>query len=131
MTITNKNEFIGKRIKEYRTKKKWFQQDLADRVGMTKGAISVYELGRVAAPIAKLQAIADVLEVKLTDLIPPEESVGQDSIDEYIKEAKAKLKSDELAFLELVLAKMNALDVDDRETFLKNIKFAVKFFDEQ
>lgn len=130
MTITNKNEFIGNRIKEYRNKKKWFQQELADRVGMTKGAISTYEKGRVAAPIAKLQAIANVLEVTLNDLLPIEEHEQVDSIDEHIKEAKAKLSSDQLAFLELLIAKTYTLPLEERNNFLKNVKFAVQFFDE-
>ena len=131
MTITNKNEFIGQRIKEYRNKKKWFQQELADRVGMTKGAISTYEKGRVAAPIAKLQAIANVLEVNLNDLLPIDDHEKVDSITEQIQEAKSKLTSDQLAFLELLIAKTNSLSFEERNNFLKNIQFAVEFFDKE
>jgi len=131
MTITNKNEFIGNKIKEYRNKKKWTQEELGDRVKLKKAAISTYEKGRVSAPIAKLQAIANVLEVNLNDLLPIEENEKVDAITEQIHEAKSKLPSDQLAFLELLLAKTNSLDGEKRERFLKNIQFAVKFFDEQ
>ena len=127
MTITNKNEFIGNKIKEYRNKKKWTQEELADRLKMKKAAISTYEKGRVEAPISKLQAIADVLEVKLIDLLPPSESVDQDSIDEHIREAKAKLSSSELAFLELLITETTSLDLEKRKVFLKNLRFAMEF----
>lgn len=131
MTITNKNEFIGRKIKEYRNKKKWFQQDLADRVGMKKAAISTYEKGRVEAPMSKLQAIANALEVNLSDLLPVNENEKVDSITEEIQEAKSKLSSDQLAFLELLIAKTNSLSHEERDNFLKNIKFAVEFFDKE
>jgi len=131
MTITNKNLFIGQRIKEYRMKKKWTQEELGNRVSMKKAAISTYEVGRVEIPRSKLEAIARVLEIKMTDLLPVEDVVSQDSINEHINEAKAKLNSDQLAFLELLLAKMNSLDEEGRENFLKNVKFAVEFFNKQ
>lgn len=126
MTI-NKNEFIGKRIKEYRTKMKWTQQDLADRVNMKKNTISAYELGRVEIPHSKLQLVANAFEIKTAELLPLEEPTAQDSIDTHISEAKAKLSSSELSFLELLIAETNSLDVDDREVFLKNLRFALEF----
>lgn len=130
MTI-NKKEFIGTRIKEYRSKMKWTQQDLADRVKMKKNTISAYELGRVEIPHSKLQLVANAFEVKMTDLLPPEESVDQDSIDEHIREAKAKLNSSELAFLELLIAETTSLESEQREVFLKNLRFAVEFTNKQ
>lgn len=126
MTI-NKNEFIGKRIKEYRLKRKWTQQDLADRIGMKKNTVSAYEIGRVEIPHSKLQLVANAFEIKTTDLLPLEEPVAQDSIDEHISEAKAKLSSSELSFLELLIAETNSLNVDEREVFLKNLRFALEF----
>ena len=130
MTIS-KNEFIGKRIKEYRLKRKWTQQDLADRIKMKKNTISAYEIGRVEIPHSKLQAIAQAFEIKTADLIPLEESAEQDAIDAHIQEAKAKLSSSELAFLELLIAETNSLEAEEREVFLKNIRFAVEFFNKQ
>lgn len=127
MTI-NKNEFIGKRIKEYRLKRKWTQQDLADRIGMKKNTVSAYEIGRVEIPHSKLQLVANAFEITTTDLLP-EEKV--DSITKELQEAKSKLSSDQLAFLELLIAKTNSLSLEERDNFLKNIKFAVKFFDEE
>ena len=128
MTIS-KNEFTGKRIKEYRTKRKWTQQDLADRVNMKKNTISAWEIGRVEIPHSKLQLVANAFEIKTTDLLPMEEET--DDLTQHIQEAKSKLNSDELAFLELLIAKTNSLNTDDRETFLKNVRFAVEFFDKK
>ena len=127
MTVTNKNEFIGSRIKEYRTKNKWTQQDLAERTGMKKNTISIYELGRVEVPRSKLSIIAQKLDVKMTDLLPDEETVSQDSIDTHIREAKAKLSSSELSFLELLITEATSLNSEEREVFLKNLRFALEF----
>lgn len=131
MTITNKNEFIGSRIKEYRKKNNWTQQDLAERTAMKKNTISIYELGRVEVPRSKLSIIAQKLDVKMTDLLPAEETVSQDSIDEHIRQAKAKLTSDQLSFLELLIAKTYTLPPEERQNFLKNVKFATEFFDKE
>jgi transcriptional regulator with XRE-family HTH domain len=125
------NEFIGNKIKSYRKKKKLTQIELAEKLGVADTTISAYERGFVEIPRSKLIDVAKALDVNHTNLLPIEEGETKDAINEHIQEAKAKLPSDQLAFLELLLAKTNSLDGKERERFLKNVKFAVKFFDEE
>lgn len=129
MNFKSENVFTGNKIRSYRTKKKWMQSDLANRIGVKGNTISAYERGAVEIPQSKLKSLAEALEVKITDLLPIEET--QDTISEYIQQAKSELDEDQMNFLEEVIKKTLSLDESDRVNFLENIKFAVKFFNEK
>jgi len=119
---------VGSKIKSYRKKRKWTQEDLANRIGVKGNTISSYEAGKIEIPYSKLQTIAYVFEVQTNDLLPVEEK--QDDITGYIQEAKSKLDTDQFNLFEQLLKKSLSLSESERENFFKNVRFAIKFFDE-
>lgn len=64
---------VGKRIAEIRKRRGMSQSQLAQKLGMSKQAISNYERGIREPDYVTLEAIADVLNVPITDLISNEE----------------------------------------------------------
>lgn len=60
---------IGEKIKQIRLEKGLTQDDLAAATGITKTAISRYELGQRQPSVDQLNAIADALEVWVFDLV--------------------------------------------------------------
>lgn len=60
---------IGKQIQLKRKEKKITQQQLADIIGVKRAAISKYEKDLVDVPYSKLIAIAQALEVELSELL--------------------------------------------------------------
>lgn len=60
---------IGKRIRDIRKKKKVTQQELSEKTKIEQTLISRYETGRIVPPLAKLEQIADALEISLSDLL--------------------------------------------------------------
>lgn len=68
---------IGAKIKQIRIEKGLTQDDLAEATGITKTAISRYELGQRQPSVNQLNAIADALEVWVFDLVnlSPEKQV--------------------------------------------------------
>ena len=76
---------IGMNIKKYR-KGKFTQQELADKIGKTESSIRKYEKGLVTIPLDVLNKIANVLEVRVADLMGISDylDVVEDSIEKAI-----------------------------------------------
>lgn len=72
-------------IKDFRLKSGYTQQELADKVGITKAAISKYEKGQRQPRLEMLKKIAEVLGVNWTDLVSEE----QREIEEAIQDEEA------------------------------------------
>ncbi|KXG42648.1 helix-turn-helix domain-containing protein [Tepidibacillus decaturensis] len=80
---------IGGNIKKARKNKKLTQQELADKIGKTESSIRKYEKGLVQVPTDVLQQIADVLDVKLSELMGWDEFDKRfNSNEEVSKEVK-------------------------------------------
>ena len=62
-------EQLGKNIKKHRVAKNLKQKDLAIALDCTYDFISHVEHGRMALSLKKLFLLADILGVKMTDLI--------------------------------------------------------------
>jgi transcriptional regulator with XRE-family HTH domain len=124
------NEFVGSKIKAYRKKKRLTQIELAEKLGVADTTISAYERGFVEIPHSKLIDVAKALDVKYTDLLPIEGDEENQTISDYLNEAKATLDEDQLQFLEALIKKSLSLNERERKDFFKNVSFAVKFFDE-
>lgn len=63
------------KIKEFRQARGMTQQDLADAVHVTKGAVCMWERGSRVPEVPTLLALADVFGVSLDNLVgrtPPE-----------------------------------------------------------
>jgi transcriptional regulator with XRE-family HTH domain len=62
-------ELLGKNIKTYRKAKHLTQRDLAVALDCTYEFICHVEKGQMAMSLKRLFQLADILEVKMTDLI--------------------------------------------------------------
>ncbi|MDH6457601.1 repressor LexA [Fusobacterium sp. PH5-7] len=63
--MSNITELIAKNITKLRTEKKFTQKKLAEKIGLSKGAITNYEVGTRSPSFETLQEIADALEVDI------------------------------------------------------------------
>jgi len=61
-------KILGQRIKKYRETKNWTQEFLAEKVDLSREYIVRVEKGQKFISLKKLFLIADVLEVKFSDL---------------------------------------------------------------
>lgn len=59
---------LGKKLKRARSQVDMTQEDLADKVGLSRAYIGFIEQGRNVPSIETLQKIANALKVKLSDL---------------------------------------------------------------
>ena len=64
---------VGKMISKVRKDRGYSQQQLADKLSLSKQAVSNYENGKREPDYVTLEAIADALNVPITMLISPEE----------------------------------------------------------
>ena len=71
--MTNRIENIGKNIKKYRKTKQLPQIELAVIVGIDRAYLSEIENGRTNPSINILYAIADALQINITELFKPAE----------------------------------------------------------
>ena len=60
---------VGKNIKSYREQKNITQDELAEKLCVTRQAVSNWECGKTEPDIDTLHKIADVLEVNIEELI--------------------------------------------------------------
>lgn len=63
---------LGRRIRAMRKARRWTQEELADRVGLTTGAISQFETGKAVPRWNNLQKIADAFQCPVSDLVSAE-----------------------------------------------------------
>src|SRR5699024_1687673 len=63
--------YIGNKIRYYRNLNKMTQQELADKVGIGKAAISNYESGYRTPQQNRLFELSEALKISVNDLFPP------------------------------------------------------------
>lgn len=83
------------RIRHYREEKKLTLEDIAQRLGKSKGYISKLETGKKPINLENLHKIAEALEIDVTDLFPNKEKIenpftGEDDWFFVMKELKDK-----------------------------------------
>lgn len=71
----NVSQFSGEKIREYRKKKGFNQEDIASRLNMSQSAYAKIENGKTSLDVDRLLLISEYLEVPINDLLP--ESRGQ------------------------------------------------------
>lgn len=86
---------IGMRIREIRQERKMTLDDLANKLGKSRGYISKLETGQKPINLENLQKIANALNVDVTDLFSNKEKVanpftGDDDWSFVMKELKEK-----------------------------------------
>lgn len=60
---------IGGNIKKYRMEMGMSQSQLADKIGMTRSAVSQYESGKIVPKMGSVEMLAQALHVKKSDII--------------------------------------------------------------
>jgi transcriptional regulator with XRE-family HTH domain len=98
---------IGQKIKELRTEKKLSQTKLGDAIGVDKSQISKYETGENVPPLERIEKIAKVLGVTVSDIADPSDSGLVDGLRrevESLKLANANLESQNKLLKELIEA---------------------------
>ncbi|WP_353286230.1 helix-turn-helix domain-containing protein [Wolbachia endosymbiont (group A) of Crataerina pallida] len=88
---------VGQRIKEWRLRRGYTQEDLASKVGIINQRIYEYEQGRAGVSLEMLDEIAKVLSISVIDLLPEttENENSEVELSRLIEEYK-KIKSQEL-----------------------------------
>lgn len=94
---------ICESIKFYRIKRGFSQNDLAQKIGMSKQAVSMYERGEREPSIETLHRMCEVFKVdmdtlcgRLNEKTPPEEpklSEGEEEILQLIRLMPAEMKA--------------------------------------
>ncbi|KAF5269093.1 hypothetical protein FQR65_LT18878 [Abscondita terminalis] len=86
---------VGQRIKEWRLRRGYTQEDLANKIGViTNQGIYEYEQGRAAVSLETLDEIAKALSISIIDLLP-ESTEDEVELSNLIEEYK-KIESQEL-----------------------------------
>ncbi len=91
MRKTSKNrKLLGARIKELRNKKKLTQAQLGDKINLDSTHISSIEVGNSFPSLAKLEIMAEVLDVELQDFFVFVSSKTKSELLDEIKELVEK-----------------------------------------
>lgn len=94
---------IGARIQAARAARGLSQEDLAEKVGRSRDAISRAERGNNMPSVDTLIAMAEVLDVALVDIIgPPTQNLSQTRVALEVRLAIAARALDDDAFAALV-----------------------------
>ena len=65
-------EKIGKFIAESRKEKKLTQEELAEKLGITKNAVSKWERGLCLMDMSLLKPLSDILDVSINEILAGE-----------------------------------------------------------
>ena len=76
--MTDNKKKLGERIRLYRMSRGMSQEKLASLVGVKRNTISMYETGKREPDMDVIEALADVFNVSMRDMVP--EDKGHDVI---------------------------------------------------
>lgn len=88
--------YIGSRIQEYRKKAELSQEEFADKIGVSRQAVSKWERDKAYPDLDRLVCICEILDVQMDELIYGEERKKQgrtDSGESSIRQYSAHEKS--------------------------------------
>lgn len=83
--------YIGKQIKNFREKKGWTTQDLADRLHTSRVTVTRYETGARKANQDMLYKMSELFNVSIDDFFPPRDNEKQRS--ETVEQALSHVMS--------------------------------------
>lgn len=87
---------MGEKIKTLRKNQAWTQEDLADRLGVTRFAVANWELGRRIPPTGMICKLAIIFNVA-TDFLIEHETTEQMSVDSFLAKAKEIFNSNTIS----------------------------------
>lgn len=122
------NEYVGKRIKEERQKKKLKQNELAKKIGIQNSTLSQYENGKSEPNQEMLFKIAEALGINVSDLIPVNYRIEDNDLEKALKMARG-FDLEDISLLKDLMEKALSLKGVERDKFFDNIKFAIEYYD--
>lgn len=123
------NEYVGRRIREERKKRKFSQEKLGSMVGVKHNTISQYENAVNSPDQDMLFKIARAMDIKVDDLFPPMNVEDKEESFERALRMAEDLDLREINFLKELIEKTLSLDGEEREKFLEGIRFTVRYYD--
>lgn len=93
---------IGDRIKQARKEKAMTQQELADKINVSRSAVSNWEIGRNYPDVQLIVQISDYLDISLDQLLKGDEQVIK-KLSEDTKTRKKQSKKIKILYLIIVL----------------------------
>ena len=85
--------FVGKKLQELRKARRLTQQQLADKMGVTRATVSNYEVGRRAPHLSELKRFAEFYGVGLDYF----GVASSDEVFELLSRAKSVFESDDVS----------------------------------
>lgn len=79
---------VGQKVKSWRLKRRYTQEDLAKKIGTTRQVVLQYEKGTRRILIEKLYAIVEALSISIKDLIPVSKSCFENEGEEILNLVK-------------------------------------------
>lgn len=95
---------LNKQIKKYRTKANLSQEELAEKIFVSRQAITKWESGKGIPDVENLKMISKVLNVSIDFLLDEEDVLDktvikeQINLDDYVKEGKLRSKKDAVVY---------------------------------
>lgn len=83
---------VGALIRKIRTERGLTQQELADKLQMTRTSVTNIETGRQHIQLDLLYETARVLEVSVAQLLPPEQPTANPDLPQFVKAVLEKVK---------------------------------------
>lgn len=114
--MENKNKIFGERLKTLRKKSGKSQQDIADKVGISRARYSHYENNHVEPDMDLIRHLAELYNVS-TDYL-----LGHDSEESEFEYYKNKIIT-EFPDIDLMFKDMQTLTADDLKEVYEYIKF--------
>ncbi|MDE6655951.1 MAG: helix-turn-helix domain-containing protein, partial [Anaeroplasmataceae bacterium] len=93
---------IQENIKRFRLDKDWTQEDLAEKLNVTRQTISKWEQGINEPDISTLRKLSDIFEISIDELIGKEEEYKEDKF-QYIRKILNVVSISLCIFLSLML----------------------------
>lgn len=90
MTKKMYKDSLGGRIKKFREDRGLSQDELAELLGSSKSAISQYENDKIDMKYSVLSAIAEILEVRIIELLEEPARLKNDEIELLVQYRKIK-----------------------------------------
>jgi transcriptional regulator with XRE-family HTH domain len=122
------NKYVGNKIREFRKRRNLTQKELGEKIGVKHNTISAYENGTNSPEQSALFKIARALDIKVDDLFPSTTEVNvAEELERALHMAK-DLRLNDIQLLKALIEKTLSLDEDERDKFLKSVKFAIDYY---
>lgn len=119
--------YVGKKIKEFRKRKKLTQRELGRLINKSDNTISNYETGAISPGQDALFLMAQILDVKVDDFFPG--TTDDYYLNKISSNTEHQMDLSDLNFLNQLVNHAKTLNDVDRKRLINNIKLAVEFFD--